>query len=173
MTRRRRALVTASLAGALAAACAAEQRATGDTALLRVALDDWQEGPTDGRVCLDARAVPAGASAPGDRWADSVLTVLLADPGIALDTTNGPVEGPRGAPDVRHCGLPGARWVVALGEPQRRGDTADVATTARLAAHGIDTAHAGSNRLRLARVGGRWAIVDHLDMHFTTLGPGR
>src|SRR6185312_8769260 len=66
--------------------------ATADPAILRGALQDWQEGLTDGRVCLDSRVLPSDSThsgAPPQRWADSVVAPLMSDTRIALDSTTG------------------------------------------------------------------------------------
>lgn len=68
-----------------------------DPAMIHAALYFWQEGPTDGRVCLEPYLLSNDTlrTAEEAEWADTVLTAVLGDTLIALDST-------RAMPWARH-----------------------------------------------------------------------
>ena len=132
-------------------------------AVLRGALLDWQEGPTDGRVCLDPHVLPpAGDSpAPRARWADSVLAALLADSLVALDTT----AAARRFPGQRACAPAPGHPRVALGRPRVRGDSADIETAAWTPAAAGASARETRIPAVLARRGARWYFARRPGQH--------
>ena len=140
--------------------------ATTDPAILRGALSDWQEGPTDGRVCLDPRVLPADStSQPSRRWADTVLAALLSDTLVAVDST---IASPSNV-QTRLCAPTGEHARISLGFPLTRGDSIDIVTQASL-----PTTVTGSARdLRigsvLTRVGTRWVIARRRGQQFQSL----
>lgn len=139
-----------------------------DPAVLRGALRDWQEGPTDGRVCLDPRVLAAaGDTVPPRRWAESVLAALLTDTLVALDTS----AAPRGNPTQRACASSPQRPRIALGMPVVRGDSAVMVT----AAFPGDRGAAPASELRLpvilGRRGSSWYIRRRPGQKFIPLPP--
>jgi len=60
-----------------------------DPTIVHAALYFWQEGPTDGRVCLDPEVLSNDTLDTAERaeLADTVLTAVLGDTLIALDST--------------------------------------------------------------------------------------
>jgi hypothetical protein len=57
------------------------RRVDADIAVVRAALAGWQEGPTDGRLCVDPHVLPdsGGADASPARWAVVTETFSPAD----------------------------------------------------------------------------------------------
>ena len=99
--------------------------------------------------------------------ADSVLTALLADSRIALDSTG---AGGRYA-QHRQCAPTRVHSRIALGVPRVHGDTADIQTAASVPASATESAFVHRGRTVLAHVHGHWAVVAHPDMRFKTLAP--
>ena len=85
-----------------------------------------------------------------------MLSVLLADPALALDTTRAPRPDGRG----RACAPTSAGPRISVSVPRLRGDSADVVTTAWAP---LPRGHPAARALRfpatLAQRGGRWEIV--------------
>lgn len=152
---------------ALAISCHRIATARADVALLRVAIADWQEGPTDGSVCLDSHVLTldASAHAPRQSWSPDVLKALLTDERIAV--ANSP-DAPTWA---RRCTSRRFHPRIAIGVPMVRGDTAEVATAAFGVATATDSAHTLRERMILVRTRGKWVITAHPDMHFKLITP--
>jgi hypothetical protein len=121
--------------------------------MLRAALVGWQEGPTDGRVCLDPRVLPTDTATVTARpvWADAVLAALLTDTLVALDSTAVPTRDT----GRRACAPTRGHPRISIGLPSERGDSVDIETEGRDPAAGA----AMRTKLVLGRVNGRWVIV--------------
>lgn len=145
----------------------APQRARADGAVLRAAIADWQEGPTDGRVCLDARVLrPSTAGrATAVYWASGMLDSLLSDPLIAVDRSTLPI----GDVARRYCVPSHKRARIALGRPERRGDSARVDMSAWIPASESDTAVVVESPVVLVRQAATWHITSHPAQHFQIL----
>ncbi len=128
-----------------------------DPAVLQGALGDWQEGPTDGRICLDPRVLPAlGATDTiRERWADAVLEALLMDSFVAVDTT----VAPRSKRRQRACTPTRSKPRIVVGRPQLRGDSADIETAVWEPVAGTDSGTYWRLPVVLARHGERWEIA--------------
>jgi hypothetical protein len=96
--------------------------AVADVAILRAALFGWQEGPTDGRICLDPRVLRMSSDTVGPalRWAPAVLSDILRDTLIAIDSTVRPLY----LPGARACTPTIHRPRIAIGIPVLAGDSA-------------------------------------------------
>ena len=129
-----------------------------DPALLHAILAGWQEGPTDGRVCLDPRVLehPSQAGGIPTRWSDEALAVLLADDRVALDTARASTRAGR-----RTCTPTRAHPRISLAVPVLRSDSAIVTTAAFAPATVADTAFTLWVTTTLVRERtGRWRVVD-------------
>jgi len=144
------------------------RQVSADPAVLRAALGDWQEGPTDGRICLDPRALATDTAETGRaRWTDAVLAALSTDTLIALDSSPGPL--PR---QFRRTCAPGRDMpAVAVGMPTIRGDSADITTAAFLPQTSTERARSMPSRIILVRQRGEWRIADYPDRRFQILAP--
>jgi hypothetical protein len=131
--------------------------ASADASVLQVVLSDWQEGPTDGRICLDPLVLlpEVTQSSRRPRWSDSVLRVLLHDTLVAIDTSAAAVR----LAGARDCASTRAHPRIALGVPHVRNDSVDVESEAIVA----DDSTSRGGRLRvstvLSRMKSRWVIV--------------
>ena len=128
-----------------------------DPRLLRTILHTWQEGPTDGRICLDPRVLALGDSAaaqPPREWADSVLRALQADTMIAIDTSV-----TRRADASRACVPTRDHPRISLSMPRFRGDSATVESQALLdSAPGIGASRVLDSAV-LRRSGRNWIFA--------------
>jgi hypothetical protein len=139
--------------------CRRAPAAAADPAVLLAAMWYWQEGPTDGRVCLEPRALAApDAAGPAPRWADSVLAALLADTLVALDTTSGAAGA-----GCRACAPEPSHPRVTFGVPRVRGDTADLEMAAYAPAAGARPPRADRFPTVLSRRAGQWYFVGRAD----------
>ena len=128
-----------------------------DPAVLRGALSDWQEGPTDGRICLALRVLPASdaTGAFQERWSNAVIEALLMDTLISVDTT----AAPRTSARQRVCTPTDKQPRIVLGRPHIRGDSADAETAAWEPVAGSDSGAFRRYLVVLARQGERWEIA--------------
>ena len=131
-----------------------------DAAILQAEVrDDWQEGPTDGTVCLDPRVLTdentgaLGAS----RWAPAVLSALQMDTLVAIDTTVGAMY----LDGARACAPRGGKPSIRMGVPSVRGDSAELAVYAYWPATTDDAGWRFPLSVVLARRSGRWVVVRH------------
>ena len=157
---------------ACAAAPAGERVAAETPAILQATLkQDWQEGPTDGRVCLDPRILSA-TGAPDTvpvLWEPAVLATLLSDTLVSIDTS---IAGLRtGAP--RACAPRRGMASIKFGQPLLRGDTAMLSSTAWWPASANDAEWRLVRYVTLARDSSVWRIVGYPDMKFQPLIPER
>lgn len=164
-----RALCIALAATVLACGVPAAHRApaVSDPTLLRAVLAGWQEGPTDGKICLDPRVLERSSQARGTArwWSDEVLEVLLADDQVALDSAR---AATRGRP--RTCTPTRMHPRISLGVPVLRSDSAIVATAVFAPATVADTALTLWITTTLVRdTTGRWRVVDDQGFPFGTL----
>ena len=156
---------------ALTVSChAAAPHDTADLAVVRAAIADWQEGPTDGHVCLDARVLRnAAGRQPATYWASAMLDSLLADSLIAVDQSTLPPN----APSLRSC-LPSREGLrVAFGVPQVRLDSVHIAMSAWVPSHGSDTSALFDSPVTLTRQLLGWQVVAHPTQHFEIPARGR
>ena len=128
-----------------------------DPAVLRGALSDWQEGPTDGRICLDLRLLPASDATDSidERWSNAVIEALLMDTFVAVDTT----AVPRTTPRQQACTPTRHKPRIVVGRPQMRGDSADIETAVWEPVAGSDSGTYWRFPVVLARQGERWEIA--------------
>lgn len=143
-----------------------------DAAILRAEIrDDWQEGPTDGTVCVDPRVLRNAA--PGDTvtmtWAPDVLSALQADTLISIDTTVGPIY----TPDARTCAPRRGKPSIRMGVPSVRGDSSDLSVYASWPASPNDAGWRFPMTSVLARRGGQWALARHPGQEFPVLPDAR
>jgi hypothetical protein len=88
-------IIALALGAVVAAHAGGAQRqraawASTEPSILRAELrDEWQEGPTDGSICFDPRALSAPRKRPAQPmfWDERVPSALLADSRVALDST--------------------------------------------------------------------------------------
>lgn len=128
-----------------------------DPAVLRGALADWQEGPTDGRICLDLRVLPAvdATDTTREHWSNRVVEALLSDTFIAVDTT----AVPRSTPQQRACAPTPLTPRIVVGRPHMLGDSAEVETAVWEPVAGSDSGTYSRYPVMLARQGERWHIA--------------
>ena len=139
--------------------------ATADVVLLRAAVADWQEGPTDGRVCLDARVLDAPDSGRVVYWATPILTALLADTLIAVDSST----LPSAHPPLRYCVPSLGRPRIACGIPHVHDHVVDIRMNAWAPASGSDTSLHVPSSVTLAWRFHGWRVIAHPDQHFRIL----
>ena len=138
-----------------------------DPTLLHAVLAGWQEGPTDGGVCLDPRVLEQPSQVRGipTWWSDGVLAVLLADDRVALDSARASTRA-----STRTCTPTRAHPRISLGVPVLRSDSAIVATAAFAPATVADTAFTLWVTTTLVRERtGRWRVVDNQGWPYGTL----
>jgi len=140
-----------------------------DPTIIHAALYFWQEGPTDGRVCLDPKVLSNDTLDTAERaeWAATVLTAVLGDTLIALDRTRDMSQriiARRCAPDADHPR-------ISVGVPVSRGDSLEMRLAAWAPATSTQPAHQYRNTVVLARVDSEWRLVGVLTRHFQLL-PG-
>ena len=131
-----------------------------DAAILRAAIrDDWQEGLTDGTVCVDPRVLrePSSVDTLTMQWAPGVLFALQADTLISIDTTMGPIY----THGARACAPRRGRPSIRLGVPFIRGDSADLSVYAFWPASQNDAGWSFPMSSVLVRRGGQWALARH------------
>ena len=156
---------------ALTVAChASAPQETADVAVVRAAVADWQEGPTDGHVCLDARVLRnAPRGEPSAYWASAMLDSLLADSLIAVDQST----LPRSARPLRSCRPSRTRPRVAIGVPQARHDSIHIAMNAWVPSHASDTSALFDSPVTLTRQAHGWRVAAHPAQHFEILQRAR
>jgi hypothetical protein len=142
-----------------------------EAAILRAAIADWQEGPTDGRICLDARMLPPNADRPSASspvWRAALLEAVLADPSVAIARGTLATASP-----YRVCSPSRTLPRLSVSRPVRaRGGfmvTAAVEYPSRSFASGERLARPFRVRVLIARRSGRWMVVGHPDMPFKVL----
>jgi hypothetical protein len=147
----------------------AHRYAFADPAAIRAALYFWQEGPTDGRVCLDPYALSSDTIqvADGAEWSDTVLTAVLRDTLVALDSTR---ETSRQI-TARKCAPSADHPRISVGVPVRHGDGVELELGAWAPPTSAAPAHQNRNTVVLARVESQWRLVGVLGRHFQVL-PG-
>ena len=144
------------------------ETAVADSAVLRSALWDWQEGPTDGCICLDPWVLAGpGDTGPPRRWAESVLAALLADTLVALDTS----AAPRRAPTQQACASSPDRPRISLGMPLLQGDSAVIVTAAFPTSRASDPARELRLPVVLGRRGTSWYVRRRPGQTFKSLPP--
>lgn len=143
---------------------------TADVTVLRAALADWQEGPTDGHVCLDARVLRnATSGVPVTYWAVPILDSLLADTLIAIDQST----LPPGHQALRRCLRSHQAPRVALGIPQARQDSVYIAMNAWVPSNSSDSSAFFESPVTLARQEHGWRVIAHPAQHFQILERAR
>ena len=160
-------LVTLFVLAACAKPVPSHRYASVDPTMIRAALYFWQEGPTDGRVCLDPDVLSNDTPGPAEReeWADTVLTAVLGDTFIALDSTievSQHMSAPRCAPTADHPR-------ISVGLPVSRGDSVEMQLGAWAPSTSTEAAHQNRNTVVLARVHSEWRTVGVLGRHFQVL----
>ncbi len=118
-------------------------------------------------MCLDPDVLSndtLGARAR-EEWADTVLTAVLGDTLIALDSTREipqHVTAPRCAPTADHPR-------ISVGLPVARGDSVEMQLGAWVPPTSAEPAHQYRNTVVLARVDFEWRMVGVLGRHFQIL----
>jgi len=157
------------------AACAppapSHRYASVDPTMIHAALYFWQEGPTDGRVCLDPDVFSADTLGTAEReeWAETVLTAVLGDTLIALDSTinmSQRISAPRCAPTAEHPR-------ISVGLPVSRGDSLEIQLGAWVPATRSEPAHQYRNTVVLARIDSEWRTVGVLRHDFQLVRSAR
>jgi hypothetical protein len=130
--------------------------ATADVALLSDVLDGWQEGPTDGRLCLDPRVLQSkpAINGGGVYWSDSTLIELLRDTLVSIDTSGGFERLAR----QRKCAP--TFGGIMIGLPRVKGDSAEIETGALIRAIGTYSRQEMRVHESLVRRGGHWLVVE-------------
>jgi hypothetical protein len=167
-TRMNAAVSSWALALFVAAVPFGSQAPVPEAAILRAAISDWQEGPTDGRICLDARILPPSADRPpasGPVWGSAILDALLADTLVALALGTLPASGA-----YRVCSPSRTLPRLSMSRPVRtRGDyivTSAAENPAESSDKGDRLARPFRVRTLIGRRAGRWIVLDHFDMPF-------
>lgn len=160
-------LVTLFVVAACATPVPPHHYASVDPTMIHAALYFWQEGPTDGRVCLDPDVLSNDTlgTAGREEWADTVLTGVLGDTLIALDSTHEMsqhMSAPRCAPTADHPR-------ISVGLPVSRGDSVEMQLGAWAPSTSTEPSHRYRNTVVLARVGSRWRMVGVLNRNFQEL----
>jgi len=160
-------LVTLFVLAACAKPVPSHRYASVDPTMIRAALYFWQEGPTDGRVCLDPDVLSNDTLGPAEReeWADTVLTAVLGDTLIALDSTievSQHMSAPRCAPTADHPR-------ISVGLPVSRGDSVEMQLGAWAPSTSTEPTHQNRNTVVLARVHSEWRTVGVLGRHFQVI----
>ena len=157
------------------AACAppvpSHRYASVDPTMIHAALYFWQEGPTDGRVCLDPDVLSADTLGTTERkeWAETVLSAVLGDTLIALDSTinmSQRISAPRCAPTAEHPR-------ISVGLPVSRGDGLEMQLGAWVPATRSEPAHQYRNTIVLARIDSEWRMVGVLSRDFQVVRSSR
>lgn len=162
-------IATLFVLGACSSPAPAHRYAVADPAMIHAALYFWQEGPTDGRVCLDPYAFSNDirrAAEPAE-WEDTVLTAVLRDTLVALDSTrkmSRQITARRCAPTADHPR-------ISVGLPVSRHDSVEMQLGAWALPTLKEPAHQYRNTVVLARVDSQWRMVAVLARHFQVL-PG-
>lgn len=134
-----------------------QSRIVSDPIMLRAALSGWQEGPTDGRLCLDPLVLePSSTRRASAFWSDTVLAVLLGDSRVALDSSRAPSRT-----GVRACAPTRTHPRLSLAPPVFQRETAIVESAASTPATGADSAFTLRITTRLVhdRMNSRWTVV--------------
>lgn len=157
-------VVTLFVLAACATPVPSHRYASVDPTRIHAALYFWQEGPTDGRVCLDPDVLSNDTLGTAEReeWADTVFTAVLGDTLIALDSTievSQHMSAPRCAPTADHPR-------ISVGLPVSRGDSVEMQLDAWAPSTSTEPAHQNSNTVVLARVDSAWRTVGVLGRHF-------
>ena len=160
-------LVTLFVLAACATSVPSHRYASVDPTMIRAALYFWQEGPTDGQVWLDPDVLSNDTLGTAEReeWADTVLTAVLGDTRIALDSTidmSQHMSAPQCAPTADHPR-------ISVGLPVSRGDSVEMQLGAWAPSTRTEPAHRYRNAVVLARVDSRWRMVGVLSRHFQIL----
>ena len=163
-------LLRASVVALTLACHASALHETADVTVLRAAIADWQEGPTDGRVCLDARVLRnAAPREPVTYWAVKILDSLLVDTLIAVDESTLPTNHHA----LRRC-LPSRQTPrVAFGVPQARQDSIYVAMNAWAPTNSADSSAFFESPVMLRWQGNGWRIIAHPAQRFQILERAR
>lgn len=124
-----------------------------DPEVLRGVLASWQEGPTDGNLCLDQRVLAQSGRVLGAvRWAPQLLESLSTDPRISIDTSHFPLP----TTALRGCGPRQYRTVTLLAQANPSSDTFVTLTGGW---HSSDTTPHILRGAQIGRIGGRWRHV--------------
>lgn len=170
-TRMHRAVIAWGLALHLAVIPSRAQAPVRETEILRAAIGDWQEGPTDGRICLDARVLSADAEHPrasAPVWPSAILDAVLADSMIAI--ARGTL---RASERYRACSPSRTRPQLALSRPIRAHGGFVVVSAIQYGAESRSEGEEPARPIRIrALIGlraGRWTVLGRPDMHFKVL----
>jgi len=142
-----------------------------EAAIVRAAIADWQEGPTDGRICLDARVLPPDADSPSRSspvWRAAVLDTVLADSSVAIARGTLATASP-----YRECSPSRTLPRLSVSLPVRSRGGYIVATAIEYPPGSFASSERLARpfrvRVLIARRSRRWMVVGHPDMHFKVL----